>query len=729
MVHNTHMVNYKVVKFKGKEELTFFGRSLLNSYAAVFFSRSRWMGLFLMLLTMACPLQGVCGLFCCMMVSSLSITLRLDRYKTEYGLYGFNALLVGNVFGALFPFNTTLVALLFAVSILVLLLTIAIDGILQKYSLPFLVFPFLICLWIVLLMFQQLDGMADGILFACKQNYPVALFQKICDAPFWESMPEVVRLYLQSLGYVFFQSNYLTGAFICVALVIFSRIGFCFSLIGFVVAYWMFDLFNFETFHIPFIYFAFNFIFTSLALGGCYLVPSKSALLWVILLIPAQYIVIFASTRLLSYFYLPTFSLAFCFVCLLFLHLLKRRQKVSAPYFSYFLEATPESNVYYHSLNINRFKDLNFLPTTLPFMGEWNVAQGIDGEYTHKGLWRHAWDFNIEVDGKQYENDGVEADDYFCFGKPVVATLNGEIVAMRNHIEDNPIGVKNASENWGNYILLKHTDGLFSVVAHLKKGSIRKPLGSLVLKGEIIAQCGNSGLSAYPHLHFQFQSEAYIGAPTLDYPFSFYMKRETKECHLSGYPTLSEKISNFSRNENLAQIYNFRQGAKLYVNSDKYGTETWQVISEYGYTLFLCWQTGAKAWFSLRDNDFCFQRYVGNKSCALFYFFLANYRVLFTFDDYHLSEEFPLTLMPLSAQSILQDFLAPYYTFIHYNYLSTNATYDKLNSQMSRKYLFKTENDHFTVSFLNGRIDNVKVDEEKYGTWTFTISNYLPSSL
>ncbi|MDA9852179.1 M23 family metallopeptidase [Flavobacteriaceae bacterium] len=55
----------------------------------------------------------------------------------------------------------------------------------------------------------------------------------------------------------------------------------------------------------------------------------------------------------------------------------------------------------------------------------------------------------------------------------------------------------------GNYITIKHDNEEFSFYAHLKKNSIKVRKGDVVKKGQHIANCGNSGNSTEPHLHFQ----------------------------------------------------------------------------------------------------------------------------------------------------------------------------------------------------------------------------------
>ncbi len=46
-------------------------------------------------------------------------------------------------------------------------------------------------------------------------------------------------------------------------------------------------------------------------------------------------------------------------------------------------------------------------------------------------------------------------------------------------------------------------DGVYAAFAHLKRGSITVRKGQRVAAGELFAECGNSGNSSEPHLHFQ----------------------------------------------------------------------------------------------------------------------------------------------------------------------------------------------------------------------------------
>jgi hypothetical protein len=55
----------------------------------------------------------------------------------------------------------------------------------------------------------------------------------------------------------------------------------------------------------------------------------------------------------------------------------------------------------------------------------------------------------------------------------------------------------------GNYVIIDHRNGEFSVYCHLQEGSIRVKPGDSVSKAMVIAKVGNTGNSGAPHLHFQ----------------------------------------------------------------------------------------------------------------------------------------------------------------------------------------------------------------------------------
>jgi murein DD-endopeptidase MepM/ murein hydrolase activator NlpD len=55
----------------------------------------------------------------------------------------------------------------------------------------------------------------------------------------------------------------------------------------------------------------------------------------------------------------------------------------------------------------------------------------------------------------------------------------------------------------GNHVVLDLGGGVYAVLAHLRRGSVRVRPGDRVATGQQLAECGNSGNSSEPHLHFQ----------------------------------------------------------------------------------------------------------------------------------------------------------------------------------------------------------------------------------
>ena len=74
---------------------------------------------------------------------------------------------------------------------------------------------------------------------------------------------------------------------------------------------------------------------------------------------------------------------------------------------------------------------------------------------------------------------------------------------------------------FGNRVVIQTGDGLYVVLAHLRRGSIRVEPGELVATGDHLADCGNSGNSTEPHVHFQIMDHASVLLAD-GVPFSFY---------------------------------------------------------------------------------------------------------------------------------------------------------------------------------------------------------------
>ncbi len=151
----------------------------------------------------------------------------------------------------------------------------------------------------------------------------------------------------------------------------------------------------------------------------------------------------------------------------------------------------------------------------LPVESEWTVVNGgVTPDTSHS--WeiyaqRYAYDFLVTDDeGETHNGDGDELDDYYAYGKPVVAPADGTVVDVSDRRRDYP-GVGTTLVEWrtwdiaGNHVTIEHTAGEYSFLAHLKRGSTTVAEGDEVEAGDVVGRCGNSGHSSEPHLHYQLQ--------------------------------------------------------------------------------------------------------------------------------------------------------------------------------------------------------------------------------
>ena len=428
----------------------------------------------------------------------------------------------------------------------------------------------------------------------------------------------------------------------------------------------------------------FNYILTAIALGGYYLVPGRISYGWIILMLPAVVLVTTSTQQVFILLKVSAHSLPFNVVVLMFLYALKLREKRPRSLVETPVQlGNPEKNLYLFAGNLKRFPAAYPVSASLPFMGEWTVSQGHSGEYTHKGEWRHAWDFVItDRNGQQYKDSGDFHEDYFCFGKAVLAPFDGVVVEAVNHIEDNVIGDVNTRENWGNTIVIKRNDYLYAKLSHLKYHSLEVKAGDTVKKGQLIGRCGNTGRSPYPHLHFQFQVTPYIGSVTLDYPFGNYLLKEEKGFALKNFevPQKDQVIVNPSQNDVLSKALHFIPGQRIKVEtevdskSEKWkklnGEYSWLVQTDVYNTTFLkCEKDDGLAYLYNNGELHYFTNFTGTKYSPLFWFFVALFKVPFGFlPNSKIKDPVPINLLFSGPLKFLQDFVAPIFLFLNVEY-------------------------------------------------------------
>ncbi len=136
---------------------------------------------------------------------------------------------------------------------------------------------------------------------------------------------------------------------------------------------------------------------------------------------------------------------------------------------------------------------------------------------------RFAYDFLVTEGDSSFSGDGTQNEDYYCFGKSVVAPGAGTVVEAVDGVQDQPPGQLNPDAPLGNHVIIDHGNGEVSFLAHLKKGSVAVEAGQEVAAGDVLGACGNSGNSSEPHLHYHLQTDAvfYGGAGGEGLPAQF----------------------------------------------------------------------------------------------------------------------------------------------------------------------------------------------------------------
>ncbi|MEA1897742.1 MAG: urea transporter [Bacteroidota bacterium] len=670
-----------------------FSAGILNSYSQVFFSDKKLFAGLLLIVTFIDSFAGICGLFSVLVTNAVSYWFGFDKHQINKGMYGFNSLLVGLGLGIYFSPGWLLFFILFIAALLTLFISVSLEGIIGKYALPYLSISFILSFWIVSLATREFTalGISERGIYSLNEMYVIGGKELVQLYQWWNSIyiPLSVKTYFISLGAIFFQFNVLSGILIAIGLLYYSRIAFSLSILGFYSAYLFYFLIGANITELSYSYIGFNFILTSIAIGGFFIIPSRLSYLWTIILMPMVVILVVSLNRLFINFGLPIYSLPFNVVVLLFLYILKFRVVAKDSLAEVFIQQnSPEKNFYSFRNYLSRFKHKTSISLQLPFYGEWQVTQAHNGEHTHKGLWQHAWDFMIQdEDQKTHDNDGDFLEDYYCYGKAVVAPADGYVDNLIDNVPDNIIGEVDIKNNWGNTIVIRHTDHLYTKLSHLVPESFTVKRGDKVVAGQVIGKCGNSGRSPYPHLHFQVQATPFIGSPTIDYPIGHYLLKEEAGKTLFSFsrPQLNDVISNISVTPLLQKAFHLIPGKMFSWQIDN-GIEKakarWEIkTNAYNQTYIECLETKSQAFFEEDGALLFFTHFKGNKSSLLYYFYLAAYKIQTGYyQDLELHDQYPLNHIFRKKILFLQDFFAPFFLFLRAEF---TVKYSKIDNNLS----------------------------------------------
>lgn len=513
----------------GSKLVNLFKTSLL-SYGHVAFVSHPIPALLVLLATFYHPLIGLAGLAGSLVSNATARWMGADDATWKSGILGTNGLLTGLALAMYTTPDLQMAAFLFIGAAAVGVISNFLGSALGKHDLPILSMPMMIIIWPLLI--------STGLDPILSKAYPAIPFLRSIDIWLFQVLPLSVFEFVKMFGNILFQENLISGVLVLIAIGLISRISLIYALGGGLLGMVTYFALNhtLDGFH------GLNFVLVALAFGGYFIISNKHAIIFAMLAIITVGIVDHAAYQFLNppdtlsisnrpsailgmtKSTIPTLVFAFNAVTLIFLFPLKiafqgdRTPRIISVPLS--LIKTPESNLIW----ARRWMSNRYIQKTLlsfPFLGQWSVLQGNNGEWTHKDKGRFAWDFVIkDENGKQFRNDGLELEDYYCYGLPVLAPATGTVASIENSVADNPPGKAETERNWGNYVIIDHGFGEYSEISHFKQASIQVVPGQTVQRGQLIGYCGNSGRSPVPHIHFQLQNEPKVGSQSLGVRFS-----------------------------------------------------------------------------------------------------------------------------------------------------------------------------------------------------------------
>lgn len=97
------------------------------------------------------------------------------------------------------------------------------------------------------------------------------------------------------------------------------------------------------------------------------------------------------------------------------------------------------------------------------------------------------------------------------YGIDIGASYDTDIYAA----DGGYVTVSTRSSSYGNYVMIDHGNGRYTLYAHMNKRLVEE--GDVVLQGDVIGLVGSTGVSTGPHIHF----EVYEGGTRVD-PLQFF---------------------------------------------------------------------------------------------------------------------------------------------------------------------------------------------------------------
>ena len=619
------------------------GRQFLEKMSWVFFVRNFFIGLLVIGVSLLSPNMFFCSISAVGASLFFSVFTRLDE-KSFSPASIYNPYLTGMAVGAFYKFNLTVFLLCGASGVLTLLFNIILEKKLSSLKLPVLSLPFALVSTGVSATLAFYNG-----LFSL-EYYGLAL-------PEIDYFPLAVSAFLESVGSIIFMPNNVCGLILFIALVLISRVVTVHAVFGFFAGLMFKAALTGNLVEACNSFESFNWTLTGIAFGAF---TTRAGAKSFFLSAVAVGICVFSGSVIIaaaSSFNAIVYTLPFNLTVILTLAALRTG---GADYFPQFIGSTPEMTMVEEMNASQRFKKSE-ASILLPFTGECKVYQGFNGPWTHNSKWQHAVDFiRVNEFGKMFFGSGEQLADYYTYGMPVLSPGSGWVVSCRHDIYDNEPGKVNHADNWGNYVITRTVEGVFIEVSHLKQFALLVKTGDYVVAGQVIGECGNSGLSAFPHLHVQVQKNGWLGEETL--PFNFAVCQKGSEVVYNSVPEEGEMIMNppfhlYSDNFIFGSL-----NSKWYLkdtDSGKYFEINVRRTQDIYGTFYLEDQEENKLFFSNTGGSYRSISYTGSFHSPLRFLFLCLPSLPFIANErYSWREKIPLNVYHRGMKSQLKAFIA-----------------------------------------------------------------------
>jgi murein DD-endopeptidase MepM/ murein hydrolase activator NlpD len=166
------------------------------------------------------------------------------------------------------------------------------------------------------------------------------------------------------------------------------------------------------------------------------------------------------------------------------------------------------------------------VPVRVPLDGPVTVAWGgaALSENYHAVMPDQRWAYDLLVtrNGSSFRGAGTRVEDYYAYGRDVVAPADGVVRYVEDGEPDGIIGQRRLIRAFGNHLILEVAPEEFLFIAHLQPASITVRPGDRVSAGQVIGRVGNSGNSSEPHVHLHLQDSP---TPSFGEAIPFYFHR------------------------------------------------------------------------------------------------------------------------------------------------------------------------------------------------------------